>query len=157
MSRFFRRDGLAPLAEEEWAADAAETNAETNAETVSVGNLVLHLCGNLRQYIISTLGGEPDRRTRQAEFDEKGPLPTGELRSRLESTVAESRAVLGRLDPATLTREHRVQGSVQSEVCMLVHVVEHFSYHTGQITFAVKSRKAIDLGYYAGEDLSVTD
>ncbi|HZE99317.1 MAG TPA: DinB family protein [Planctomycetota bacterium] len=125
-----------------------------NAETVSVGNLVLHLAGNVRQYLIAALGGVPDIRERQAEFDATGPMPTAELLSRLEKTMEEASGVLDRLDPSTLLQTHRVQGFVESGLSILVHVVEHFSYHTGQIAYVVKSRKNVDLGFYRGKNLN---
>ena len=128
-----------------------------NPETVSVGNLVLHLCGNVTQWILSGLGGKRDERVRDLEFEEKGPLPVETLHRRLRDTMAETRAVLDRLDPATLLEPRRVQGFDQSAVGILVHVVEHFSYHVGQVSYTVKSRKSIDLGYYAGADLNRTD
>ena len=123
-----------------------------NAETVSVGNLVLHLCGNVRQYILHALGGEPDRRTRQVrqqEFDEPGPIPAAELLRQLDDLMTEVDAALDRIDPASLLEVRRVQVFDESKLSILVHVVEHFSYHVGQITWFVKSKKAIDLGYYA--------
>ena len=133
---------------------ADEIWARPNEQSNSVGNLVLHLAGNVRQYIIATLGGVADVRERQKEFDEKGPLPTAELLDRLEKAMAEVSAVLDRLDPSTLLQTHRVQGFVESGLSILVHVVEHFSYHTGQIAYITKSRKNIDLGFYRGRDLN---
>lgn len=127
-----------------------------NAETVSVGNLVLHLIGNVRQNILSGLGGAPDGRRRQTEFDEPGPLPAAELLRRLDELMAEVDRVLDGIDPASLLTVRRVQGFEESGLSILVHVVEHFSYHVGQISYFVKSRKAVDLGYYAGVDLNVT-
>jgi uncharacterized damage-inducible protein DinB len=123
-----------------------------NAETVSVGNLVLHLCGNVRQYILHALDGEPDGRTRdvrQREFDEPGPIPAAELLCQLDDMMAEVDAALDRIDPASLLEIRRVQVFDESKLSILVHVVEHFSYHVGQITYYVKSTKAVDLGYYA--------
>jgi uncharacterized damage-inducible protein DinB len=128
--------------------------ARPNEHTASAGNLVLHLAGNVRQYLLATLGGAPDVRERQAEFDEKGPLPTAELLGRLEATMAEAAGVIDRLDSAVLLRTHRVQGFVESGLSILVHVVEHFSYHTGQIAYIVKSRQNVDLGFYRGKDLN---
>jgi uncharacterized damage-inducible protein DinB len=128
--------------------------ARPNEQTVSAGNLVLHLAGNVRQYVIATLGGVPDVRERQKEFDEKGPMATADLLDRLEKAMAEVSAVLDRLDPSTLLQTHRVQGFVESGLSILVHVVEHFSYHTGQIAYIVKSRKNVDLGFYRGRDLN---
>ena len=128
--------------------------ARPNEKTVSAGNLVLHLGGNVRQYVIATLGGVRDVRKRQKEFDETGPIPTAALLQRLEMTLAEARPVIERLDSAALLRKYRVQGFVETGLSILVHVVEHFSYHTGQIAYIVKSRKNVDLGFYRGKDLN---
>jgi uncharacterized damage-inducible protein DinB len=125
-----------------------------NEQTVSAGNLVLHLAGNVRQYIVATLGGVPDVRERQKEFDATGPMPTADLLQRLESAMVDAAAVIDRLDPTKLEETHRVQGFVESGLSILVHVVEHFSYHTGQIAYIVKSRKNVDLGFYRGKNLN---
>lgn len=127
-----------------------------NRETVSIGNLVLHLSGNLRQWVLSALGAQPDTRRRQSEFDEPGPLPTAELLSRLEAVMTGVDEVLATVTPEVLCRTHRVQGFDETGLAILLHVTEHFSYHVGQITFAVKSRKAVDVGYYRGVDLGRT-
>ena len=118
-----------------------------NSETVSVGNLVLHLCGNVRQWITSSLGGAEDTRRRSQEFSETGPIPAAELLTLLEETMKEARSVMLKLDPSTLLDKRAVWGSEQSGISILVHVVEHFSYHVGQIVYFVKSRKAIDLAF----------
>ncbi len=127
--------------------------ARPNAETVSAGNLVLHLAGNVRQYIVATLGGVPDVRERSQEFSQTGLLPTVELLARLEESLAEASRVLDRVDATRLLDTHRVQGFVESGLSILVHVVEHFSYHTGQIAYIVKSKKNVDLGFYRGKNL----
>lgn len=119
-----------------------------NAQTVSVGNLVLHLCGNVRQWLIAGLGGQPDTRNRPEEFAETGPLPTKVLLHQLDQLRSEITALLPLLSPDQLTQNYTVQGFQETGVSILVHVVEHFSYHTGQISYAVKTRKNIDLGYY---------
>ena len=124
-----------------------------NAETVSVGNLVLHLCGNARQWIGSGLGGQPDHRQRSKEFEETGPMPRAELVKRLEDTMTGVQRVLRSVDPESLLDKRPVQAYQESGLSILIHVVEHFSYHTGQITYAVKSRKGVDMGYYSGQDL----
>ena len=69
----------------------------------SVGNLVLHLAGNVRQWIISGLGGAPDFRQRDREFSECGPLPRRVLANRLRKTVQEACSVLSKLSPDDLT------------------------------------------------------
>lgn len=125
-----------------------------NAETVSVGNLVLHLCGNVGQWIIHSLGGAPDHRDRDSEFAERGPIPKEELFRRVAETIDRVHRIFETIDPSSLTEMHRVQGHDVSGIAILVHVVEHFSYHVGQITYVVKSTKAVDMGYYAGVDLN---
>lgn len=127
-----------------------------NSETVSVGNLILHLCGNVRQWIIATLGEKPDVRERENEFLEAGPISKTELVQRLESTLQECLKVLNGLDPSTLLLERTVQGFQETGVSILVHVMEHFSYHVGQISYFTKSRKAVDLQFYRGADLNKT-
>ena len=124
-----------------------------NAHTISIGNLVLHLNGNVRQWLISGLGGAPDLRQRQQEFDEPGPLPTSELQEKLNKLENDIEAILEGLSASDLITERTIQGYKSSGVSILVHVVEHFSYHVGQVTILVKSRKDLDMGYYAEKDL----
>jgi uncharacterized damage-inducible protein DinB len=125
-----------------------------NAQTVSVGNLVLHLCGNVRQWIISGFGGAPDIRDRYKEFSEPGPIPTTQLLERLEATMNEVRTVLANLEPDSLLDERSVQGGRESGVSVLIHAVEHFSYHVGQVSYFVKSHKEVDLAYFKEIDLN---
>lgn len=125
-----------------------------NAHTNSVGNLLLHLSGNVRQWIVSGLGGAPDERQRDREFSEKGPTPRSALLEMLEETLGEAGRTLDALDPQTLLEPREIQGTHVNGLRALVHVVEHFSYHVGQITHIVKARKDIDLGYYEGQDLN---
>ncbi len=131
----------------------AEIWYRPNTNTVSIGNLVLHLCGNVRQWLISGLGGAPDHRERQREFDEPGPLPTSELREKLDKLETDIEAVLEGLSTSDLITERTIQGYKSSGVSILVHITEHFSYHVGQVTVLVKSRKDMDMGYYVGKDL----
>jgi uncharacterized damage-inducible protein DinB len=119
-----------------------------NAETVSVGNLVLHLCGNVRQWIITGIGGAPDSRRRDEEFTERGPIPTTDLIEKLEATVTEAIEVIRRVTPEELLRRRAVQRYEQTGMEILVHVVEHFSYHTGQISLHAKIIKGVDLNHY---------
>ncbi|MBK7383602.1 MAG: DUF1572 family protein [Flavobacteriales bacterium] len=125
-----------------------------NEHVVSVGNLVLHLCGNVGQWITSTLGTAPDDRTRDAEFEEQGPLATAELSDRLSRVLISAREVIMKLPPEGFTRKWKVQGFEESGAAILVHVVEHMSYHTGQITLHTKLLLDVDTGYYAAKDLN---
>jgi uncharacterized damage-inducible protein DinB len=127
-----------------------------NEASNSVGNIVLHLCGNVGQYVLFALGGRPDRRKRAEEFSSRGPIPKAELIAKLDATLTEAREIIRGFDHAKLTEFRRVQGSDERAVAVIIHVVEHFSYHTGQIAYFVKAGKGIDLGFYRGVDLSKT-
>lgn len=127
---------------------------KANSNTNSVGNLVLHLCGNARQWIVAGLTDQSDTRDRDSEFNETGPIPSQELVQLLDQTQAEIQATLNQLTTADLFKSYQVQGFQEKGLSILIHVVEHFSYHTGQITYFVKLRKDIDTAYYAGLDLN---
>jgi uncharacterized damage-inducible protein DinB len=115
----------------------------------AVGNLVLHLAGNVRQWIVSGVGGAPDVRDRDAEFAAAGGASVAELRERLGTTVHEAGAVVANVSPARLTERVRIQGYEITVLEAVYHVVEHFAHHTGQIIFATKAATGDDLGYYA--------
>jgi len=128
-----------------------------NENCNSVGNLVLHLCGNVRQWLVSGLGGKPDTRQRSTEFDEKGPIPTEDLIGKLDAVMVEVNEVLGQLTPGRIKEQIIVQGFEETGLSILVHVVEHFSYHVGQITYFVKWKKDLDTAYYGGLELDKTN
>jgi uncharacterized damage-inducible protein DinB len=117
-------------------------------ESNSVGNLILHLSGNARQWIVSGLGGTSDLRVRQAEFDERALLPRAELLARLKETLAEVDAVLSALDTSSLMERRPVQGHEVTGLEAVFHVVEHFSMHTGQIILLTKMLSRKDLRFY---------
>ena len=127
-----------------------------NDNSNSVGNLILHLCGNIRQWMLSGLGGSVDDRVRQKEFDEKGPLPKEDLIQNIEQVMREVDKLLDRLQPQTLIEKKVVQGFEETGISILVHVIEHFSYHVGQIVYITKAAKDIDLRFYGNKDLNVT-
>lgn len=124
-----------------------------NENSNSVGNLVLHLCGNVRQWLLGGLGGYTDNRRRQQEFDERGPFPTSILLRHLDELMEETDKVLNKLTAEKILQPVDVQGFAETGVSILMHVVEHFSYHTGQITYYVKWRKNINTAYYSGINL----
>jgi len=113
----------------------------------SVGNLVLHLAGNVRQWIISGLGGESDVRQRDLEFSERGPLPRRVLISRLRQTVLEACRVLHRLSPEELARLHAIQKYRVTGAEAVFHVAEHFSLHAGQIILLTKMLTGSDMRF----------
>lgn len=113
----------------------------------SAGNLTLHLAGNVRQWIISGLGDQPDHRERDKEFGEIGPIPRRFLTRQLEETVAEACDVLGKLSTGDLARQYLIQGFRVRGMEALAHVTEHFAYHTGQIIYLTKLQLGVDTGF----------
>jgi len=122
--------------------------------TNSIANLILHLNGNITQYILSGLGGIRDTREREKEFTAKSGYTGEELYQMLETTVLEANKVLENLPVEMLTANYTVQGFTITGIGIIVHVTEHFSYHTGQIAFLTKYLKDEDLGFYSGLDLN---
>jgi len=118
-----------------------------NPVSNSAGNLVLHLCGNVRQWIISGLGGTQDRRERDLEFAERGPVPRALLVSQLRRTVREACRVLAKLSDDALLREYKIQGYRVAGLDAVFRVAEHFGYHTGQIIYITKLKRAEDLKF----------
>jgi uncharacterized damage-inducible protein DinB len=119
-----------------------------NAASNSAGNLVLHLCGNVRQWIISGLGGAPDKRQRDLEFSEQGPVPRRELVTRLRRTVRDAFRVLVKLSDDSLARKYSIQGYHVTGMDAVFHVTEHFGYHTGQIIYITKLKRGEDLRFW---------
>lgn len=124
-----------------------------NANVASIGNLVLHLCGNIGQWINSTLGERPDDRDRELEFHMTG-VPEEELLAALRRVLEEAKEVISVQSEEEITRSYGVQGFQESGTGIVMHVVEHLSYHTGQISLLTKLALDVDLGYYAGQDLN---
>ena len=118
-----------------------------NAASNSAGNLVLHLSGNVRQWIIAGLGNAEDRRDRDREFAERGPIPRGALIALIRKTVDEACGVLGRLPEDSLLRKYSIQGFRVSGMYAVCQVVTHFAYHTGQIIFVTKMKLGKDLRF----------
>jgi uncharacterized damage-inducible protein DinB len=114
----------------------------------AVGNLVLHLCGNVRQWIGFGVAGKADVRARDSEFQARGDVTSAELRDRLRSAVAEAILVVQGINPERLTEKTNVQGYDVTVLEAVYHVVEHFAQHTGQIISATKRMTQRDLGYY---------
>lgn len=133
----------------------AELWQRPNPASNSVGNLILHLCGNITQYAIASLGNSPDRRDRDAEFAAEGGFSKAELMEKLAQTVAEAVATIRAANGAEMMRIRSVQGFRMSGIGIAVHVCEHYSYHTGQIAFWVKLVKNKDLKFYGDIDLTV--
>ena len=128
--------------EQIWARGTQNENA--------VGNLMLHLAGNVRQWILHGVGDQPDVRVRDAEFDARADISIEELTRRLHTTVEEAAALIRAIPPERLCEMRRIQTHYDVTVLEAIyHVVEHFSGHTGQIIFATKLMRGEDLAFYA--------
>ena len=135
------RDCAGKLSTDEiWARGHENENA--------IGNLILHLNGNVRQWIISGVGGAPDTRTRDDEFAARGGTERVELVERLDGTVREAVAVISKVTAEHLVQRLAIQKYDVTVMEAIFHVVEHFSQHTGQIVFATKMLTGEDLGFY---------
>lgn len=121
----------------------------------SIGNLIMHLCGNLTQYGIASLQGLEDKRDRDAEFAVKGGLSKEALFEKLATTVKEVKQSFRTVSIERWVVLERVQGFEFSGVGNAIHALEHFSYHTGQIAFWVKLLNNEQLGFYDGIDLTI--
>ena len=127
-----------------------------NPNTNPVGNLVLHLCGNIRQYILSGVGGAEDTRQRPEEFADGHDHTKEDLAERITQTLHDANAVVLGLAYEQLTQTVNIQGFSHTRLSAILHVVEHLSYHVGQITYYTKLSCDVDTAYYGGMDLDVT-
>lgn len=108
-------------------------------ETNSIANLILHLCGNLRQWIISGVGGVPDTRDRPSEFSQREGISKAELLSRFDGTVAEVDAVLAALTPQQILEPRRIQGFDVNVLQAIFDSVPHLQGHTQEIIHITRS------------------
>ena len=133
---------LAALSEEDfwWRPNEASNSA---------GNLVLHLAGNVRQWIVHGLGGEVDVRERDEEFAAKGGVSKAEALAQLHASVDDACAVLEQMDADGLAASYTPQAYEVTGLEAIYHVVEHFAMHTGQIVWIAKGRSGEGLGFYA--------
>ena len=116
-----------------------------NEASNSVGNLLLHLRGNVTQWIIGGVAGRPYERHRQQEFDERTSIPKKELLAKLRAVVEEAGDVIGGLDAGALLSMRQIQDYEVTVLEAVYHVVEHFGMHTGQIILLTKARTGEDL------------
>ena len=116
-----------------------------NENTNSIGNLVLHLSGNIRQYIVCGIGDTPDDRVRDKEFARDRNESSAFILDLLTKTLEASNEVVQNLPEDSFTQPVTIQGFQHTTLSAIIHVIEHLSYHTGQITFYTKYIKNIDL------------
>jgi uncharacterized damage-inducible protein DinB len=123
-----------------------------NQASNSIGNLFLHLAGNVRQWVVSGIGGAEDTRRREEEFLAAEGWSGAELLAHLQDAVEAADETLSRLSPDELLEPRVIQGLEVSVLDALYHVVEHFSTHTGQILYLAKLRTGKDLGFWEIRD-----
>lgn len=135
------RKAVEPLSQEQiwWRPNEASN---------SIGNLILHLNGNVWQWMVASFNGLDDRRDRPAEFSATGDLSASDLLARLGGTMEEAAKVLSRLSDEDLRATRHIQGYTVSGLAAVYQVVEHFGLHYGQILYVTKALEGSDLGFY---------
>src|SRR5882672_6690011 len=119
-----------------------------NEASNSIGNLILHLNGNVRQWLVSSFRQLDDARNRPAEFSERQLIPASALLAKLGTTLTEASEVLSSLTEADLLMTLQIQGYTVSGLHAVYQVVEHFGMHYGQILYITKMLRGEDLGFY---------
>ena len=119
-----------------------------NEESNSIGNLILHLCGNAKQWIVCGVGSAPDARNRDSEFEQRDVISRAELLALLRSTLSDVHRTLQSVDPSTLLQFRKIQGNDVDILEAIFHVTEHFSMHTGQIILLTKLLTGTGLDFY---------
>ena len=119
-----------------------------NEQSNSIGNLLLHLSGNARQWIVCGVGGAADSRERDAEFAQRSVIARGDLHSLLTRVLADVDATLAQFDPNQLLERRTIQGSEVTVLEAILHVVEHFSMHAGQIVYITKQLTVEGMHFY---------
>ena len=121
---------------------------------MALGNQLLHCCGNMSQYIISSLGENIDKRERDKEFSTDSGFSKIELQDKLDKTIIESKLIINKATKNQFSKYRKVQGFELSGLGVVLHAVEHFSYHVGQIALWVKQLTKSDLGFYNDRNLN---
>jgi hypothetical protein len=119
-----------------------------NPASNSIGNLILHLNGNVRQWLVASFNRQEDHRDRPSEFNAQGEISAGALLDQLGATIEAASQVLARLTPAELLEQYEIQGYTVSGLYAVYQVVEHFAMHYGQILYIAKNLTGKDLGFY---------
>ena len=119
-----------------------------NDASNSIGNLLLHLNGNVRQWLVASFERSDDTRNRPAEFKQRTLIPASELLEQLGRTMQQASDVLSRLTESDLVAAYEIQGYTLSGLEAVYQVVEHFGLHYGQVVYITKMLRAQDLGFY---------
>ena len=125
-----------------------------NDASNSIGNLILHLNGNVRQWLVDSFNRGEDKRDRPAEFGQRDLIAPRLILEKLATTMDEAAAVLDRLTQEELAAPYEIQGYHVHGLDAVYQAVEHFGLHYGQIAYIAKSLTGRDLGFY--RELSAT-
>jgi uncharacterized damage-inducible protein DinB len=112
--------------------------ARPNDGSNSIGNLLIHLTGNVTEWILGGVGGQTISRYRAGEFAQKEGRDGPALLDDLEAILLKADSVLSVQKAKELERSIVIQGRETTVVGAIYHVVEHFAMHTGQIVFLTK-------------------
>lgn len=126
-----------------------------NENMVSIGCLIKHLLGNAQQWIYAGVLGNTYVRDRNAEFVPEPSLKKNDLLSQMQQVRESISESLELLSEKHLSNALTIQGFETTGISATIHVIEHFSYHTGQISLLTKMFQNVDLGYYNDHDLDV--
>jgi len=119
-----------------------------NEASNSIGNLILHLNGNVKQWLLSSFNSSEDARNRPAEFVGRQSISAAALLTKLDATMQEASVILSRLTETDLLASFHIQGVTVTGLQAVYQVVEHFGMHYGQILFITKLLRGEDLGFY---------
>lgn len=119
-----------------------------NTHSNSIGHLILHLEGNLRQWMCTTFDKRKDNRVRSEEFTQSKSINKEELKVRLTNLKNEILSFVDNVSEGDLLHRYPVQVYEETGISILIHVIEHFSYHTGQIAYITKQIGDKDLYFY---------
>lgn len=111
----------------------------------AIGNLILHLCGNMRQWILHGIAGHPDVRTRDEEFSAGGTLTGAQLLERFHTTATEAKTVIASLPAERLTDRINPQHGEVAVLDAVYQVVSHVEGHVGQVILLTKQMLHRDL------------
>jgi uncharacterized damage-inducible protein DinB len=142
------RDGLRQIEKCLALLSVEQVWSRPNAVSNAIGNLVLHLNGNVRLWIVKSIGGVEFTRDRAAEFAQRQALPIETILPPLQRTVEQACQVIEGLSPERLRERLAIQGYDVSVLAAVFHVVEHFALHTGQIIYQTKILSGFDLNLY---------
>jgi hypothetical protein len=104
----------------------------------SIANIILHLCGNLKQWIISGVGGASDTRNRALEFSERGPIAKADLVRRLDEVIGEVDRVLAGVTDEKLLKIRRIQSFEETILSAILETLSHFNGHTQEIIYITR-------------------